>query len=360
MERMRRLPALLLTLGLLLSACGGQGSWQEQYDLGVRYLSEGNYEEAILAFTAAIEIDPNRAEAYVGRGDAYVASGETEDNLAAALADYEAALERDETLAAAWLGVADIYIRQGDYDRALEVLREGQEKTGGDQSIEDKITEMERGSIKDSAGNVRRMNSYDGDGTLVWYHLYTYDSQGRQASVTSYDAQGTQTGHVDHTYNEAGDQVVSHYYRTATGEVGRLEYEYDSSGRVSKEFHYSLSGELDSYSIREYDSDDHLVREEEYDTEGEMTGYETRSYNAQGQLIRLDSYEKMDTGGTFELFYYQTWEYDSDGRRIAYRQFNPDGTLDWEEIPQYDDSGELLGEDKYDGAGKLISSTVSE
>ena len=74
----RRLSGLFLVLALILSACGGQGSWQEQYDLGVRYLSEGNYEEAILAFTAAIEIDPARAEAYVGRGDAYVASGETE------------------------------------------------------------------------------------------------------------------------------------------------------------------------------------------------------------------------------------------------------------------------------------------
>ena len=43
-------------------------TWQEQYDLGVRYLAEGNYEEAIIAFTAAIEIDPNRVEAYMGRG----------------------------------------------------------------------------------------------------------------------------------------------------------------------------------------------------------------------------------------------------------------------------------------------------
>ena len=121
---------------------------------------------------AAIGSDPSRGEVYVGCGDAYVASGETEEHLAAALADYEAALERDETLLDAWLGVADIYIRQGDYDRALEGLREGLEKPGGDQSIEDKITEMEHGSITDSAGNVRRMNSYDGVGTLLWYHLY--------------------------------------------------------------------------------------------------------------------------------------------------------------------------------------------
>ena len=68
---------------LMLCSCGKSPAeqWQEQYDLGVRYLSEGNYEEAIIAFTAAIEIDPNRAEAYVSRGNAYAASGDTEENM---------------------------------------------------------------------------------------------------------------------------------------------------------------------------------------------------------------------------------------------------------------------------------------
>lgn len=70
---MRRICSWFLTIVLVLGlcACGQQGGgaggddWQSQYDLGVRYLSEGNYEEAVIAFTAAIEIDPNRPEAYV-------------------------------------------------------------------------------------------------------------------------------------------------------------------------------------------------------------------------------------------------------------------------------------------------------
>lgn len=71
----------LILFALLLCSCGqasvgrseeGKGlTWQEQYDLGVRYLSDGNYEEAIIAFTAAIEIDDTRPEAYHGRGQSY-------------------------------------------------------------------------------------------------------------------------------------------------------------------------------------------------------------------------------------------------------------------------------------------------
>ena len=119
---------IAICLMLLLSACtaGQMGStagepsqghtWQEQYDLGVRYLSDGDYEGAILAFSAAIEIDPKRAPAYVGRGDAYVKSGGTEGNLVAAKVDYEKAIDLDETDVDAYIGLAEIYIRSGDYE----------------------------------------------------------------------------------------------------------------------------------------------------------------------------------------------------------------------------------------------------
>lgn len=135
----KRITNFLLALEILASVttCGKHtgtqsGSqaptWQEQYDLGIRYLFEGNYEEAIFAFTAAIEIDPKQAPAYVGRGNAYVLSGETEESLTAAQADYEQAIEQDETLAEAYLGLSDVYIRQGEYDKALEVLKQEMKK----------------------------------------------------------------------------------------------------------------------------------------------------------------------------------------------------------------------------------------
>ena len=75
---MKRITAFLLTALLVLSlvACGGKGTWQEQYDLGMRYLNEGNYQEAVIAFTAAIEIDPKRPEAYLGLADAYIGAGD--------------------------------------------------------------------------------------------------------------------------------------------------------------------------------------------------------------------------------------------------------------------------------------------
>lgn len=84
---MKRIICILLVFVIALSGCSrkkdSDTSWQEQYDLGVRYLSEGNYEEAIIAFTAAIEIDPKKPDTYIGLYEAYVAVGDYESAQAA-------------------------------------------------------------------------------------------------------------------------------------------------------------------------------------------------------------------------------------------------------------------------------------
>ena len=91
---MRRMISWVLTAALILGLCAcGQkagASWQEQYDLGVKYLSEGNYEEAIIAFTAAIDIDPKRPEAYGKAAEAYVGLGDLEAAAGILAQGYEA------------------------------------------------------------------------------------------------------------------------------------------------------------------------------------------------------------------------------------------------------------------------------
>lgn len=157
-ERMKRIQykvtVILGILILLLTACGQSQEvrWQEQYDLGVRYLSEGNYEEAIIAFTAAIEIDPKRAEAYVGRGDAYVLSENAVENLSAALEDYETAISLDESQSEVYSKMAEIFILQGDRDAAIAILEQGYQNTG-DETLREKIEEIQAETIERMPGD---------------------------------------------------------------------------------------------------------------------------------------------------------------------------------------------------------------
>ena len=79
----------------------------------------------------------------MGRAQAYVASGETEENLVAALADYEEVIVLDEANANAWLGLVDTYIRLGDYEKAMELLQDTLDKTAQNPLIADKIADLE-------------------------------------------------------------------------------------------------------------------------------------------------------------------------------------------------------------------------
>lgn len=312
---MKRLVMLVLALCILIpcTACGQKTpTWQEQYDIGVKYLSDGNYEEAIIAFTAAIEIDPKRAEAYVGRGNAYISSGETEENLSAALADYENAVEMDETNAEAYLGMADVYIRQGDFDKALEILQEALEKTKGDSSVKDKIDEIKRGKIVDSSNNIRRSNNYDNEGRLVSYTLYEYDEQSRRCGwanwtytnrgdVTTlldspylenyaevvfnsgnlpeqnrfYDADGTFLDYDTFVYNDLGLKVEQHRYQADGTEKCYFLYYYNKQNQEIRYEGYHADGSMYAYWISEYDENGNFVKETQYHLDGTFWGYST-------------------------------------------------------------------------------------
>lgn len=106
---MKKITALLTAVALIAGLCACSAgndlaAWQEQFDSGMRSLSEGKYEEAASAFTSAVEMDPKRAETYIG--------------------------------------LADVYEALGDVERARQALRDGLRETG-DTRISDQLTEME-------------------------------------------------------------------------------------------------------------------------------------------------------------------------------------------------------------------------
>jgi tetratricopeptide (TPR) repeat protein len=145
------LPVLAAILLSMLAGCGQPSAvssaaaptYQEQYDLGVKYLSEGNYQEAVAAFTAAIDIEANHAEAYTGRGDGYVGLAKGDDAKAqekyrSAEPDYLKAIELDAKQAAAYGKLADVYIALGENDKAREILQKGVDATG-DTGLQDRL-----------------------------------------------------------------------------------------------------------------------------------------------------------------------------------------------------------------------------
>ena len=66
---------------VIMAGCKKKMNLQDYLDLGDKYLTETNYEEAIVAFTKAIELDPKNPEGYKGLANVYAAAERYEDAL---------------------------------------------------------------------------------------------------------------------------------------------------------------------------------------------------------------------------------------------------------------------------------------
>ncbi len=82
---------------------------------GLDYNNEGEYDKAIIAFTKAIELDPELAFAYNNRGWAYIELGQYEQ----AIADCTKAIELDPELALAYNNRGWAYIELGQYEQGI-------------------------------------------------------------------------------------------------------------------------------------------------------------------------------------------------------------------------------------------------
>ncbi|MEA4924000.1 MAG: tetratricopeptide repeat protein [Syntrophomonadaceae bacterium] len=134
-KRSRRIISPKVIIGALLAvviAMGGFWGWnsygstevrtQKQLNLAIKYISENDYEKAILAFNEVIKIDPKEIKGYQGLARVYTLQGKYDEAKAA----YDKGItavnqDKQQTLQ---LGLAGMYIDQGQLDNAEKAFEE--------------------------------------------------------------------------------------------------------------------------------------------------------------------------------------------------------------------------------------------
>jgi Flp pilus assembly protein TadD len=101
----------------------------EAFELGAKYLDEKKLENALVAFTEAIRVDPEFAQAYNGRGVTYALLGQPER----ALADCGQAIRLDPNDPEFYRSRGYIYESVGDEANAQADLAKAEELDGAQQ-----------------------------------------------------------------------------------------------------------------------------------------------------------------------------------------------------------------------------------
>ena len=118
-------PLIALTICFfLISACGiGVSKYEDAVLDGVSSLNTGKPEKALKDFNRAIDIDPNRADGYLGRANTLNTLGHFEK----ALIDYNRVIEMEPTLANAYVNRGIAHSQLGQFEKAIADYEKGLE-----------------------------------------------------------------------------------------------------------------------------------------------------------------------------------------------------------------------------------------
>lgn len=232
---MKRIFGILLIAICFFTSCGKDiVAWQEKYNLGTKYLAESNYEEAVVAFTAAIKIDPKQPTAFIGRGNAYAM---LDDNFEKAIADYEQALTLDKSSIEVYIGLSDIYLCKEDIEKAETILDEGYAKTKDDRLSKRKKEIMELNFSVELNFERRDHSLYSDENQMLasfYYDLPSVNENHLQGRKINADLQKIYAEYL---------QEIEDLKKEETFDIDQAEYLYTWTGKES----YQRGGILSIY-----------------------------------------------------------------------------------------------------------------
>ena len=322
---------LALILLIAISVSAPKRKYQRQLDLGSKYLTDLDYENAILAYEEALKIDPKCEDAYLALADIYLTLALENQNSG----EYDKALS--------FLIEAKTILDTGAKEIESEAFRSKQ------MEIQKRIEEIE--TRKDAKNNQNVMDgetveqhirlsgtkTLDAENRLKYYEVYEYNDKSfdQPVKVISYNTDGTQDSCWTYEYN--ADKKVKANCSNLTGDYS-LEYIYNEEGQLIK---ILQSGKTSTEYI--YNSGV-LIRFNSFDAQGNLSLYrDNYEYNERNQVIRCVIHQPEGKATQWEEY-----EYYPEGLLKKKRIFAEQGVGQSIEF-KYDESGNIIEEKYYTG-----------
>lgn len=306
---MKKLISLVLSaiMALSITACGkAQAGWKEQYDLGIRYVNEAKYEEAIIAFNKALEIDPKQAPVYIALAEVYL----RQENYTAA----------QETLdkAVAEIGTTD------ELKQAIEKTQQAAQpaptptpqptpspRPQQEQPVPHYIPQVE-GIIStrrtDNADGSRFVEDFDENGNVI--RRTEFDTRGRYDNIYIFEYYPDDTVKTEFKYQY---HITSVSLNITTFDENGQKLWGNNTANVNATARPVFNGEGQPYSIvtanihgntttTDYNLFGEVIREDHRNADGSYAGLWTYEYDENGNKISDTSYDK-NGDINFQKFY---------------------------------------------------------
>ena len=281
----------VVVLVIALTVSAPKRALKKQLNLGEKYLTELDYDNAILAYEEALRLDPNNEEAYLALVGIYetLAENSEEENLRQAME----------------------YASKG-----LDTAKEGLNHIASSAALQEKertlTAKLEEYDQKDQQSLIeqRQLSAREDEMDLIFNRGYRYNLENLWLPIkeTTYEPDGTEDEYVISEYSRKGEnyfEVRTAYYADGTP-YDKRDYEYNSKGLLVSANVYYRDGSLfwnDTY---------------EYDENGVLKSIVNTSYWDTGLVTVETSIFEWNVDDP--NCKYKEYRYDNDGNLM-----NPDG-----------------------------------
>ncbi len=217
---------ILLTIGVLTVAQTGiLNPVQHNLNLGYKYLEEGRYEEAVIAFEKVLKIDKNNTKAVIGAADAYVGLGKFDK----AIELLTLHIKTDNTKTELYDKLIKLYLDKEEYSAAQKVI--------------DKASDNGYSYNTDNLSKGVRNKLQQANGTLSGFKA-GFNVVETESKVVVVDGEGVKVRNVD---SDTEKVITQSKFETSFVTDGNIAYLYDSQDQAIKMLNLN-SGEITSIS----------------------------------------------------------------------------------------------------------------
>ena len=242
-----------------------------------RLVNEQKYEKAIGLYDKILDKDPKNVEAYGGKFDAYLKSGDVTGAV-------QTAYDMDRL----------IYTEKRYVTKKL--LCEEAER------MKKEITSLSGDDLKEAEAKIEELKDAEAE-------AHINETRGVNSPVSA--------------------AAASNDTRTYKGSLLIESSDYDSSGRLSKHTVYNRAGDVRYYEVYEYNEAGQNDKAICYKPDGSVYEWRANTFDENGKCVLSTLYDAEDAGKGIEVY-----EYDAEGNKVKITNCYSDGSL--KSIDEYD------------------------
>ena len=203
---------------------------------------------------------------------------------------------------------------------------------------------------RDSDGNITKMYRYNAKGELTYTHVSDWED-GRIIRKTSYDSNGNMTASFPYVYDDRGNNTEGTWFVFNKGVLMKAEFVYDDKDQMIERIHFGTESIATNKTFQTFDEKGRLAISKYYEAWPDCAPvYTYYEYDDTGFTLKSTTEDE-----NHHILHYEVLTPNEFNKVAEYTSYDGDGKPVYTYRYYYDEDGNKIKAERYDGEGNLVS-----